>query len=196
MRNLITDVAGVCVGSAHDEKLGSGVTALIFDAPATASIALGGGAPGLRDAALLEPGMTVRKSTRWSSLAARPSGWIWSAACRLFLREKGRGLQIGDQRVPIAPGAILFDLLNGGDKSFEGQPPCWALGYEAARAAARNFALGSHGAGSARRSPISKAVSAPPAPSRLTVLSSARSSRSIRGSGDHWRNRAFLGRAL
>ncbi|HVP97775.1 MAG TPA: P1 family peptidase, partial [Roseiarcus sp.] len=38
--NLITDVEGVRVGSAHDARLASGVTAVLFDEPATASIAI------------------------------------------------------------------------------------------------------------------------------------------------------------
>ena len=40
-----------------------------------------------------------------------------------FLRENGRGLLVADQLVPLAPGAILFDLANGGDKSWKGPPP-------------------------------------------------------------------------
>ena len=59
VRNLITDVPGLRVGNAQDAVLGSGVTALIFDRPAAASIAIPGGAPGVRDTALLEPEMTV-----------------------------------------------------------------------------------------------------------------------------------------
>ena len=59
--NLITDVAGVRVGQADDAALASGVTAVVFDAPAVASVAIHGGAPGLRDAALLEPEMTVER---------------------------------------------------------------------------------------------------------------------------------------
>ena len=61
MNNLITDVGGLKVGNAHDSKLASGVTAVIFEAPVIASIAVHGGAPGVRDAALLEPGMTVER---------------------------------------------------------------------------------------------------------------------------------------
>jgi L-aminopeptidase/D-esterase-like protein len=49
--------------------------------------------------------------------------------------------------VPIVPGAILFDLLNGGDKSFGREPVYWHLGYRAAAEAAVEFALGSVGAG-------------------------------------------------
>ena len=46
MRNLITDVAGVRVGHAGDPRLGSGVTVVMFDEPATASIDVRGGGPG------------------------------------------------------------------------------------------------------------------------------------------------------
>ena len=37
MRNLITDVPGVRVGHADDARLGSGSTAIVFDAPAVAA---------------------------------------------------------------------------------------------------------------------------------------------------------------
>ncbi len=53
----------------------------------------------------------------------------------------------GDVRVPIVPGAILFDLLNGGDKDWGRFPPYRELGYAAAAAASGAFALGTAGAG-------------------------------------------------
>ena len=59
--NLITDVDGVRVGSADDARLASGVTVVLFDEPAVASIAINGGAPALRDTALLEPEMTIER---------------------------------------------------------------------------------------------------------------------------------------
>ena len=51
MRNLITDVAGVLVGSAHDEGAATGVTVALFDRPTVASCAVLGGGPGTRDTA-------------------------------------------------------------------------------------------------------------------------------------------------
>jgi L-aminopeptidase/D-esterase-like protein len=64
------------------------------------------------------------------------------------LREAGRGFAVAGARVPIVPQAILFDLLNGGDKDWGRVPPYWELGYAAARAAGADaFALGSVGAG-------------------------------------------------
>ena len=49
--------------------------------------------------------------------------------------------------MPIVPAAILFDLLNGGDKNWGRYPPYRELGYAATAAAAPDFALGSVGAG-------------------------------------------------
>ena len=57
--NLLTDVEGVAVGHATDLELGSGVTVIVFDRPATASGSVLGGAPGGRETALLDPAMTV-----------------------------------------------------------------------------------------------------------------------------------------
>jgi L-aminopeptidase/D-esterase-like protein len=147
LRNLITDVAGVKVGSAHDPVIASGVTALIFDAPATASIAVSGGGPGLRDTALLEPEMTVEKIDALVLSGGSAYGLDSMGGVQSFLREIGRGLEVAGQLVPLAPGAILFDLANGGDKNFWGEPTYWRLGREAARAAAKDFALGTSGAG-------------------------------------------------
>src|ERR1700761_9609159 len=59
-RNLITDVTGVRVGHAGDAKLGSGSTVIVFDQPAVAAADLGGGGPGTRESALLDPAMTVQ----------------------------------------------------------------------------------------------------------------------------------------
>jgi L-aminopeptidase/D-esterase-like protein len=147
LKNLITDISGLGVGYAHDEKLGSGVTALIFESPAIASIAVHGGAPALRDTSLLEPGMTVERIDALVLSGGSVYGLDSMGGVVAFLCESGRGFAIGDIRVPIVPGAALFDLLNGGDKNFGAQPVYWHLGFRAAASAAVDFALGSVGAG-------------------------------------------------
>ena len=48
-RNLISDVAGIRVGNAHDERLGSGVTVLLADRPLIAAVDARGGGPGTRE---------------------------------------------------------------------------------------------------------------------------------------------------
>ncbi len=147
MNNLITDVPGLSVGNAADARLASGVTALIFDEPAVASIAILGGAPGVRDGALLEPEMTVDKVDALALSGGSAFGLDAMGGVQSLLRDRGRGFRIGDITVPIVPGAICFDLLNGGDKNWGARPPYWDLGRVAASAAARDFDLGTAGAG-------------------------------------------------
>jgi L-aminopeptidase/D-esterase-like protein len=148
--NLITDVAGVRVGSAHDARLASGVTAVIFDEPPIASIAINGGAPALRDTALLEPEMTVERVDGFVLSGGSAFGLDAAGGAMAFLASIGRGYPMRGTRVPIVPGASLFDLLNGGDKDWGRQAPYWEFGFQAAAdaiAGPGDFELGTAGAG-------------------------------------------------
>src|SRR5437899_774196 len=146
-RNLITDVAGILVGHAHDARLNSGVTAIIFDEPAVASVDVRGGAPGTRETDLLEPHRSVERIDAVVLSGGSAFGLDAGAGVQAYLREQGRGFAIGDARVPLVCGATLFDLLNGGDKNWGRFPPYRDLGYSAALAAGVTFALGTAGAG-------------------------------------------------
>ena len=145
--NLITDVGGVRVGSADDARLASGVTVVLFDEPAVASIAVNGGAPALRDTALLEPEMTVERVDGFVLSGGSAFGLDAAGGAMAYLAGIGRGFAHRGALVPILPGASLFDLLNGGDKAWGLKPPYWELGLKAASTAAVPFALGTAGAG-------------------------------------------------
>ena len=145
--NLITDVAGVRVGNADDAKLASGVTAIVFDRPAVASVDIRGGGPGTRETALLDPAMTVDRIDGLALSGGSAFGLDAASGVQAWMREQGRGYQVREAVVPIVPGAILFDLLNGGDKKWGRYPPYRELAYAAAASADVRFALGSVGAG-------------------------------------------------
>jgi L-aminopeptidase/D-esterase-like protein len=147
VRNLITDVPGLRVGHADDGKLASGVTALVFDEPAIAAIDLRGGGPGTRETDLLDPGMTVERIDAIALSGGSAFGLDAAAGVQAWLKEQGRGFAVREALVPIVPGAILFDLLNGGDKDWGRYPPYRELAYDAAAKASVDFALGSAGAG-------------------------------------------------
>jgi D-aminopeptidase len=147
MRNLITDVPGVRVGHAADAKLGSGVTAVVFDEPAVGSIDVRGGGPGTRETALLDPAQTVSGIDAIALSGGSAFGLDAASGVQAFLREQRRGFAVRTARVPIVPAAILFDLLGGGDKDWGRYPPYRELGYDAAESATADFALGSVGAG-------------------------------------------------
>ncbi len=147
LRNLITDVAGVTVGHADDARLASGATAVLFDEPAVASIDVRGGGTGTRESVLLDPSMTVERIDAIALAGGSAFGLDAAAGVMAYLAEIGRGYGIRDVRVPIVPGAILFDLVNGGDKAWKRYPPYRELGHKAAATAGPEFRLGTAGAG-------------------------------------------------
>jgi L-aminopeptidase/D-esterase-like protein len=147
LKNLITDIAGVHVGHADDAALASGVTAILFDSPAVASIDVRGGGPGTREDAALKPESTVEAIDGIALSGGSALGLDAAGGVQAWLAEQGRGFRIREAVIPIVPGAICFDLLNGGDKAWGRFPPYRDLGYAAAQAASPEFALGSVGAG-------------------------------------------------
>jgi L-aminopeptidase/D-esterase-like protein len=147
MKNLLTDIAGVSVGHADDAALASGVTAVIFDAPAVAAIDVRGGGPGTREGALLDLANTVERIDALALSGGSAFGLEAGGGVQAWLAEQGRGFEVRGAIIPIVPGAIMFDLLNGGDKQWGRFSPYRELGYAAAAAASRGFALGSAGAG-------------------------------------------------
>jgi L-aminopeptidase/D-esterase-like protein len=148
MRNLLTDIPGIAVGHATDLVIGTGATAILFDEPAVASAIILGGAPGSRDTALLEPEMTRQQVDAFVLSGGSVYGLDAAGGVQAWLRSQGRGMRLRDALIPIVPQAILFDLLNGGNKDWGTFSPYRDLGFQAADAASHgDFALGSIGAG-------------------------------------------------
>jgi L-aminopeptidase/D-esterase-like protein len=147
MKNLLTDISGVRVGHADDAALASGVTAVIFDSPVVAAIDVRGGGPGTREGALLDVANTVERIDGIALSGGSAFGLEAGGGVQAWLAEQGRGFAVRGAIIPIVPGAICFDLLNGGNKKWGRFAPYRDLGYTAAAAASTNFALGSVGAG-------------------------------------------------
>ena len=145
-RNLITDVAGLRLGNAEDGAARSGVTVLAGDAPFTCSYAVHGGAPGTRETDLLEPDKTVPGVDALVLSGGSAFGLAAAQGVMEALHAQGRGFQALSARVPLVPAAIIFDLLNGGQKDWSTNPYP-ALGAQALGAAGRDFVLGASGAG-------------------------------------------------
>jgi L-aminopeptidase/D-esterase-like protein len=148
-RNLITDVAGLSVGQAEDARVATGVTVLLGGAPMNAVYDIRGGAPGTRDVAVLDAMALVGQADAIVLSGGSAFGLDAPAGVTSVLRAQGRGFAVAPAapRVPIVPGAILFDLANGGDKNWGDETPYRALGAQAIQAASRDFALGNAGAG-------------------------------------------------
>ncbi len=148
LANLLTDLDGVAVGHAADLRVGTGVTAVLFEGGAVASVVVSGGAPGGRDTGLLDPEMAVERVDAIVLSGGSTFGLDAAGGVQAVLRERGRGIAFAGAIIPLAPQAILFDLANGGDKEWGRKPPYWELGYAAAAVAGGGgFAQGSVGAG-------------------------------------------------
>ena len=146
--NLLTDIPGVRVGHAHDTALASGVTAIVFERGAVASLSIQGGAPGVRDTGFLEPDMTVEVVEAIVLSGGSTYGLDAAGGVQAWLRENGYGQMFGPVCIAKAPQAILFDLANGGNKDWGRFTPYRDLGFTAAaNARAGAFELGTVGAG-------------------------------------------------
>ena len=144
--NLITDIKGLRVGNAADAEIKTGCTVLVADRPFTAAVHVMGGAPGTRETDLLAPDKTVQQVDALVLSGGSAFGLDAASGVADALRKEGRGFAVGDVTVPIVPAAILFDLINGGQKDWA-QNPYKALGATALAHAAEDFALGTAGAG-------------------------------------------------
>ncbi|CDP51441.1 Peptidase, T4 family [Devosia sp. DBB001] len=145
-RNLITDVKGLYVGNAEDHTVKSGTTVLLGDKPFIASVDVMGGSPGSRETELLAPDKLVEGVDALVLSGGSAFGLDAAAGVMDELRKRGRGFRVESATVPIVPGAIIFDLLNGGDKNWA-ETPYRALGARALASAGEDFALGTTGAG-------------------------------------------------
>lgn len=140
----ITQVAGIEVGHHTDARRPTGCTVVLARGSAVAGVDVRGAAPGTRETDLLAPSNVVERVH--GVLLAGGSAWGLDAAGGVmrWLDERGIGMQVGPARVPIVPGAVLFDLPLG-DASIR---PDAAAGYAACEAASRQPpAEGNVGAG-------------------------------------------------
>ncbi|MEQ6249304.1 P1 family peptidase [Sulfitobacter sp. HNIBRBA3233] len=144
--NSLSDIAGLRVGNAEDHALKSGVTVVTGDAPFTTSVAVMGGAPGTRETDLLAPDKSVAAVDALVLAGGSAYGLDACSGVVDGLRAKGRGFRVADAVIPLVPGAIIFDLLNGGQKDWL-ENPYRALGRAAFDAAGDRFEIGTAGAG-------------------------------------------------
>jgi L-aminopeptidase/D-esterase-like protein len=148
-RNLITDVAGLRVGQAGDERLLTGVTVLLAAPAMVAAADIRGGAPGTRETEALRPENLVESCHAIVLSGGSVFGLDAASAVTTGLARAGIGFAFGPQAwpCPVVPAAILFDLANGAPKGWGEEPPYRRLGAEALARASVEFALGNEGAG-------------------------------------------------
>jgi L-aminopeptidase/D-esterase-like protein len=149
LRNLITDVPGLRVGHATDERAGTGVTTLLPNGAWVAAVDIGGGGPGVRETETLQPENLVTGIHAITLSGGSVFGLAAADGVVARLSARGVGLRLRPEGhfIPIVPAAVLHDLTNPGDKAWGEEPPYRALGRASLEAASEDFALGSVGAG-------------------------------------------------
>jgi L-aminopeptidase/D-esterase-like protein len=113
MKNSITDVAGLRVGHAQDEKALTGCTVILCETGAVAGVDQRGGAPGTRETDALHPMHLVQQVHAVVLAGGSAFGLDAASGVVRYLEERGVGFDVGVARVPIVPAAILFDLAIG-----------------------------------------------------------------------------------
>ncbi|MDR6292600.1 MULTISPECIES: P1 family peptidase [Inquilinus] len=155
-RNAITDIAGLRVGQAEDLAARTGVTVLLPEMRCVAGVDVRGGGPGTRETDALDPTCMVEAVDALVLAGGSVYGLDAASGVVSWLAARGRGLPVAGLHVPIVPGAILFDLANGGDKSWGDTPPYRALALAACDAAGTEVRQGNAGAGTGAKTATCK----------------------------------------
>ena len=112
-KNCITDVKGIKVGHAQNREGATGCTVILCEGGAKAGVDVRGGAPGSRELALLDPVNLIDQVHAIYLSGGSAFGLDGAAGVMEYLEKKQIGIDTGQTRVPIVPGAVLFDLLVG-----------------------------------------------------------------------------------
>ena len=168
----ITDVPGIKVGQVTRTERLTGCTVILAEAGAVGGVDVRGSAPGTIETDLLDPVNLVQQVHAVFLSGGSAFGLDVATGVRKYLYERKIGFETRSARVPIVPGAILYDLGVGN------RPDIWPTaecGYRAAADAATGpitegnvgagagATLGKSGGGGAMKGGIGTASIAVPA---------------------------------
>jgi L-aminopeptidase/D-esterase-like protein len=127
--NGITNVPGIKVGQVTRTERLTGCTVVLVEAGAVAGVDVRGSAPGTIETDLLDPVNLVQQVHAVFLSGGSAFGLEVATGVRKFLYERKIGFETKSAKVPIVPGAILYDLGVGN------RPDIWPTaecGYRAA----------------------------------------------------------------
>lgn len=131
MNQTLTAVPGVSVGHWTDTERMTGCTVVVLPEPNCVAGEARGGAPGSREFALLQPGMSVEQAQAILLTGGSAFGLAAADGVVRALEDDGRGYLTGlGIRVPIVPAAVIFDL-GVGDASARPGPEEGGAAYRA-----------------------------------------------------------------
>ena len=114
MTGDLTDVPGVRVGHWTDPVARTGCTVVLLpDEGAVTSVEVRGAAPGTRETDLLRPSASVPVAHAVVLTGGSAFGLAAADGVMTWLEDRGVGVPTPAGRVPIVPGAVLYDLAVG-----------------------------------------------------------------------------------
>jgi L-aminopeptidase/D-esterase-like protein len=134
---------GIRVGHASDFQGLTGCTVVLCEAGGACGIDIRGSAAGTRDLAPCLPEHLVDRVHAIFLTGGSAFGLDAAAGVMQYLESRGVGFPAGRVRVPIVPGAVVFDLNLGSSKA----RPDRRMALRACHAASRSVAEGSVGVG-------------------------------------------------
>ncbi|MBN9636667.1 MAG: P1 family peptidase, partial [Actinobacteria bacterium] len=154
MTGSITFVPDILVGNyqrIEGATLGGGWatgTTVVLAPPGTVgAVDVRGGAPGTRETDLLDPSNSVQHVDAIVLTGGSAYGLAAADGVMTWLEEHDRGVKMPGGRVPIVPGAVIFDLPVG---AWANRPTA-EFGYQAVAHAGTDVPTGNVGAGAGAR---------------------------------------------
>lgn len=111
----LTEVAGIAVGHWSDPDRRTGCTVVVLPEPNVVAGEVRGAAPGTRETALLDPGMSVEQAHALVLSGGSAFGLAAADGVVAALEAEGRGVATSAGPVPIVPAAVIFDLVREGE---------------------------------------------------------------------------------
>jgi L-aminopeptidase/D-esterase-like protein len=111
-------LAGYRIGHATDFQRKTGCTVILPPEGTIAAVDIRGGAPGTRETGVFTPGNLVSEIHALLFTGGSAFGLAAATGVMAYLRRRGAGFAVGEARVPIVAGAVLFDLAVGDPSAF------------------------------------------------------------------------------
>lgn len=112
----LTDVPGMRVGHWSDPSVPTGCTVVVPPVEMVGAVDVGGGGASARETALFTPGFAERTVSALVLSGGSAFGLATADGVMRWCEEQGRGIDTGEARVPIVPGAVIYDLGIGGSR--------------------------------------------------------------------------------
>ncbi|UOQ93505.1 P1 family peptidase [Halobacillus shinanisalinarum] len=112
----ITSIAGFAFGHADDAEAGTGCTIVLCEQGARAGVSVRGGSPGTRETDALQSENLIDQVHGVFLSGGSAFGLDAGSGVMDELEKRGVGFDVEVTKVPIVPGAILFDLMVGDGK--------------------------------------------------------------------------------